>query len=67
MRWRKENKIDTILNEDWESFERDYRFEIQGCDKGGRPVVTVPVGDWDVCNHEMCHGLQTSSVVTDIY
>lgn len=41
--WRKENKIDTILTEDWSDFERDFRADIQGCDLEGRPVISVPV------------------------
>ncbi|XP_035714226.1 SEC14-like protein 2 isoform X2 [Folsomia candida] len=48
LEWRKENGIDTILDEDWSDFEKDFPFDIQGCDKEGRPVITVPVGDWDI-------------------
>jgi hypothetical protein len=34
--WREKNKMDTIHEEDWVQFERDYRFAIEGCDKEGR-------------------------------
>ncbi|OXA49432.1 Phosphatidylinositol/phosphatidylcholine transfer protein SFH6 [Folsomia candida] len=37
-----------LMEEDWSDFEQEFRFEIQGCDKEGRPVVSIPVGDWDV-------------------
>ncbi|XP_021958783.1 SEC14-like protein 2 isoform X1 [Folsomia candida] len=48
LKWRKVHNMDNILKEDWSDFEQEFRFEIQGCDKEGRPVVSIPVGDWDV-------------------
>jgi len=35
--WRKENDIDTILDEDWSAYERDYKFWTEGRDKEGKP------------------------------
>lgn len=37
LKWRKENQLDHILEEDWDNFEKEYQYEVQGCDKGGRP------------------------------
>jgi len=48
LKWRSQNKMETILQEDWEDFDRVFPFAIEGCDKEGRPVISVPVGEWDV-------------------
>ncbi|XP_035707849.1 SEC14-like protein 2 [Folsomia candida] len=48
LRWREENKMDTILNEEWSDLELNYPILMQGCDKIGRPVVSGQAGEWDV-------------------
>ncbi|XP_035712244.1 SEC14-like protein 2 [Folsomia candida] len=48
VQWREDNDIDHILQEDWSDFDREYRVLIEGCDKTGRPVISIPVGDWDL-------------------
>jgi len=48
LEWRKENNMDDILNEDFSDFQGEYRYSIEGCDKEGRPVVSVFLGDWDL-------------------
>ncbi|XP_035711377.1 phosphatidylinositol/phosphatidylcholine transfer protein SFH12-like isoform X1 [Folsomia candida] len=48
IRWRSENQIDSILSEDWDDFDREYRIYIEGCDKDGKPVITMFPGDWDI-------------------
>lgn len=35
--WRKENKMDTILIEDFSDIENEYPFYLDGVDKQGRP------------------------------
>jgi len=37
LKWREENSLDTIHEEDWSEFEKVYRYAIEGCDKVGRP------------------------------
>lgn len=37
LRWRKDNKMDTILEEDWSKFEEKFPYFVEGCDKEGRP------------------------------
>jgi hypothetical protein len=37
LKWRKQEKIDTIHEEDWSDYERRYPFEIDGVDNEGKP------------------------------
>ncbi|OXA39683.1 Patellin-4 [Folsomia candida] len=37
--WRDENKIDSILDEDWTEFNKDYRVNVEGCDMEGKPGI----------------------------
>jgi len=46
--WRKENKMDEVLNEDWSDFRKKYKYWIDGVDKDGRPIVFIDVGEWDL-------------------
>ncbi|ODN03993.1 SEC14-like protein 2 [Orchesella cincta] len=48
LKWRKENRMDNILNEDFSELDRDYPFQIQYEDKEGKPIVTANFGDWDI-------------------
>lgn len=48
LRWRRDNKIDTIQEEDWSDFTKDYPYSVDGFDKDGRPVGTVSIGDWNI-------------------
>ncbi|XP_021961916.1 SEC14-like protein 2 [Folsomia candida] len=48
IQWREDNDIDNILKEDWADFDREFRVHIEGCDKSGRPILSIPVGDWDL-------------------
>lgn len=47
--WRANNKIDRLLDSgpDAEMLKR-YPFYLDGVDKQGRPVLTIPYGTWDV-------------------
>ncbi|XP_035714057.1 uncharacterized protein LOC118438251 [Folsomia candida] len=40
--------MDNILEEDWSDFDSEFRANIEGCDKLGRPVLSVTIGDWDL-------------------
>ncbi|XP_021968240.1 SEC14-like protein 2 [Folsomia candida] len=48
LQWRKDNDIDNILTEDWSDFEAAFPYEIHGCDKEGRPVISMSTGEWNV-------------------
>jgi hypothetical protein len=38
LKWRKENKIDNILEEDWSDFEEQYKYSLfDAKDKEGKP------------------------------
>jgi len=45
--WRKENKIDSILDGDQE-IPRDLPYTVSGVDKGGRPLAIHPFGKWSI-------------------
>ncbi|ODM99496.1 SEC14-like protein 2 [Orchesella cincta] len=47
-KWRKENKIDQINDEDWTEFERETPWYLDGVNKAGFPVAELPFGDWNV-------------------
>jgi len=46
--WRQENRIDTILSEDWSDMDDEYKYTVEGCSREGKPVITVQAGDWDL-------------------
>ncbi|ODN02368.1 SEC14-like protein 2 [Orchesella cincta] len=48
LKWRSDNKIDDIDNEDWDLFESEYPVNQNGFDKQGRPLVQVPMGEWNI-------------------
>lgn len=39
LKWRKINRIDSILREDWTFWEREYYFDCSATDYTGRPGV----------------------------
>jgi len=46
--WRKENKMDEVLKEDWSDFRKKYKYWIDGVDKQGRPILFIDVGEWNL-------------------
>jgi hypothetical protein len=46
LKWRKENNMDNILNEDMTAIAHQFPFYIDGHDKEGRPIVVVHYGRW---------------------
>jgi len=47
MRWRKENHINSVLEEDFSEFEAKFPIYFDPPDKYGRPVIRVLLEDWD--------------------
>lgn len=48
LRWRKEQKMDTIHSEDWsDMWDNDYRYYIDGRDKMGRPFLFLELKHFD--------------------
>ncbi|CAL8099405.1 unnamed protein product [Orchesella dallaii] len=48
LKWREDNKMDGIHEENWDDMEAEYPYHIEGLDKRGQPVVTGNIGDWDL-------------------
>ncbi|CAL8113431.1 unnamed protein product [Orchesella dallaii] len=48
LKWRQENDIDNLLNEDFSDFEIDYPYTTDTYDKTGRPMIAFTFGDWDI-------------------
>jgi len=48
LKWRNENDIDKILDEDYALFESDFKTYFEGCDREGRPIFAEFVGEWDI-------------------
>jgi len=51
LKWRDTNKLETILtedNEDFARFDNEFRGFIEGCDLGGRPILSAKAADGDV-------------------
>jgi len=49
LRWRKDNNIETIL--EWEPparFVNEFKYDINGRDRCGRPIIVIPFGEWDI-------------------
>jgi len=59
LKWRKENNMDTILDEDFSELDRDYPFQIEYEDKEGKPIVTANFGDWNVRTIALAGKIQT--------
>ncbi|ODM90086.1 SEC14-like protein 2 [Orchesella cincta] len=48
LKWRKENGIDYIENEDWSDMISDFHATMDTYDKTGRPVGVIDIYDWDI-------------------
>jgi hypothetical protein len=46
--WREENKMDEILNEDFQDLEQKYPLEMRGHDAEGRLLMVAEQGKWDI-------------------
>lgn len=42
LKWREDNKMDTIHTEDWSDMEAEYPYHIEGFDKQGQPGMFKP-------------------------
>jgi len=45
-KWRKQNNVDEILNEDLSEYFPDFPFKLEGVDKEGRPIYQCYFGKW---------------------
>jgi hypothetical protein len=50
VKWRKENNMDTIHQEDFSDIEKDYKYHLESRDKEGKPLLYVNGGNWDLRN-----------------
>jgi hypothetical protein len=41
IKWRQENNMETIQDEDWSDMEQDYGMRVEGNDKEGRPGIQI--------------------------
>jgi len=48
LKWREDNKMDGIHEEDWSDMEAEYPYHLDGLDKQGQPVIVGNIGDWDL-------------------
>jgi len=48
LQWRRENKMDSILQEDFSQLQKNYPYWVDGVDYHGRPISTLPLGSWDL-------------------
>ncbi|OXA38855.1 SEC14 cytosolic factor [Folsomia candida] len=48
VKWWEDYKMNSIHDEDWSSFQKDYPIFINGTDKNGLPILALPLGDWDL-------------------
>ncbi|ODM92302.1 SEC14-like protein 2 [Orchesella cincta] len=48
IRWREENKIGNIKNEDWSDLSGDFHRTIDTYDKIGQPIGVVDLYEWDI-------------------
>ncbi|ODN04848.1 CRAL-TRIO domain-containing protein T23G5.2 [Orchesella cincta] len=51
LEWRKENKVDQVLDVKFDSYFLDeYPFTVLNSDRIGNPVFAIPIGKWDFRN-----------------
>ncbi|ODM91443.1 SEC14-like protein 2 [Orchesella cincta] len=48
IKWRKENSISRIHEEDFSDVEEDYKAYVESFDREGKPIITANFGDWDI-------------------
>ncbi|CAL8128842.1 unnamed protein product [Orchesella dallaii] len=48
IKWREENKMDGILEEDWAEFKEKFPHYLDTVAKSGHPIRTGDVGEWDI-------------------
>lgn len=48
MEWRKVNKMDSILKEDWSQFHDRFQYYLDTVSKDGKPILSGNFGDWDI-------------------
>ncbi|CAL8109313.1 unnamed protein product [Orchesella dallaii] len=48
LKWRKQQKMDTIHNEDWSDMQHDFPYYLDSFDKKGQPVAIAYAKEWDL-------------------
>ncbi|ODM89048.1 SEC14-like protein 2, partial [Orchesella cincta] len=48
LKWRAENDIDNIQNEDWTDMLSDFHSTLDTHDKTGRPIAVLNIYEWDI-------------------
>jgi len=48
IKWRKQNRMDTIEHEDWSDMEEAYPWFVDGYDIYGKPIGTANWDEWDI-------------------
>jgi len=48
LKWRKEERMDTIDKEDWSDMEEEFPWYLDGYDISGKPILTANYDEWDV-------------------
>jgi len=48
LKFREENGMDNVLNEDWSDVESEYPYYVDTEDKEGRPILNFNLGEWDL-------------------
>jgi len=51
LKWRDEQKLSSILSEDWKDMKARFPFSLESSDKTGSPVLYVDYGKWDVAKY----------------
>ncbi|OXA39747.1 SEC14-like protein 2 [Folsomia candida] len=46
--WRDDNRMRSILTEDFSDMKKDYPYKLDGYDKQGRPLLITDFGEWDL-------------------
>ncbi|OXA38744.1 Protein real-time [Folsomia candida] len=46
--WRDDNKMKSILTEDFSDMKKNFPYKLDGYDKQGRPLLIMDFGDWDL-------------------
>jgi len=48
VKWREDTNMDTISQEDWSDYDREYKYHLESRDKEGKPVLYVNARNWDL-------------------
>jgi len=52
-KWRQDNKVDELMNEDLEAHQRYMPYNLDGYDRKGRPLLLLYFGKWDIRKYSL--------------